>query len=152
MEGMIRRLLDWGSYLGIACWPRAILPFTSGTRTGGSSCRRRPAVLVSCLPGSRTIAGSSAGVMKYGLTAVAVAGAGRDGRGQALSFRHSARWDLTENKRFSVAADHQLLSSLKTNVSAVAFFRDQPGKRVAEDLLTVRPLFERQVLKRPARP
>ena len=55
----------------------------------------------------------------------------------ALSFRHSARWDLTENKRFSLSPQTiQLLGSLQTEVNAVAFFRnDQPGKRAAEDLL-----------------
>ena len=54
----------------------------------------------------------------------------------ALSVRHSARWDLTENKRHSLSPQTiRLLGSLKTDVSAIAFFRsDQPGKRAAEDL------------------
>src|SRR5207249_7232965 len=56
---------------------------------------------------------------------------------QALSFQHSARRDLTENKRFSLSPQTiQLLRGLKTEVNAVAFYRgDQPGKPVAEDLL-----------------
>ena len=55
---------------------------------------------------------------------------------QSLSYRHSARADLTENRRHSLAPQTiQLLRDLKTDVSAVAFFRgDQPGKRTAEDL------------------
>src|SRR2546428_274654 len=77
--------------------------------------------------------------MRYGLnTAVAVALVlGATVVVQALSVRHSARWDLTENKRFSLSPQTiQLLGGLKTEVNAVAFYRgDQPGKRVAEDLL-----------------
>src|SRR5207302_7335450 len=55
---------------------------------------------------------------------------------EALSARHSARLDLTENRRNSLSAQTvQLLKSLKTDVNAVGFFRtDQPGKRMAEDL------------------
>ena len=55
---------------------------------------------------------------------------------EAVSYRHNARLDLTENKRHSLSPQTiQLLRGLKTNVEAVAFFRsDQPGKRLAEDL------------------
>ncbi len=50
--------------------------------------------------------------------------------------RHSARWDLTENRRHSLSSQTvKLLQSLTTDVAAIGFFRtDQPGKRVAEDL------------------
>ncbi len=55
---------------------------------------------------------------------------------EALSARHSARLDLTENRRNSLSPQTiQLLKALKTDVNAVGFFRtDQPGKRVTEDL------------------
>jgi len=56
----------------------------------------------------------------------------------AISFRHSARWDLTENKRNSVSPQTvQVLRTLKAPVNAIAFFRtDTPGKKTAEDLLS----------------
>ncbi len=56
----------------------------------------------------------------------------------ALSLRHSTRWDLTENRRNTLSSQTvQLLRTLKTPVQAIAFFRtDTPGKRTAEDLLT----------------
>jgi len=55
----------------------------------------------------------------------------------ALSARHSARWDLTENRRNSISPQTiQVLKTLKAPVNAIAFFRsDTPGKRTAEDLL-----------------
>jgi ABC-type uncharacterized transport system involved in gliding motility auxiliary subunit len=55
----------------------------------------------------------------------------------ALSVRHSTRWDLTENRRNTLSSQTvQLLRGLKTPVQAIAFFRtDTPGKRTAEDLL-----------------
>jgi len=55
---------------------------------------------------------------------------------EAISFRHNARVDLTENRRHSVSPQTiQLLKGLKTKVTAVAFYRgDQPGKRLIEDL------------------
>src|SRR5712692_790284 len=53
----------------------------------------------------------------------------------AVSVRYSARWDLTENKRHSLASQTvKVLQGLKTPVEVIAFFRsDQPGKRVAEE-------------------
>lgn len=55
----------------------------------------------------------------------------------ALSMRHSTRWDLTENRRNTLSPQTiQLLRALKAPVQAIAFFRsDTPGKRTAEDLL-----------------
>jgi ABC-type uncharacterized transport system involved in gliding motility auxiliary subunit len=55
----------------------------------------------------------------------------------AVSYRHSYRWDLTENRRNSLSPQTiQILRTLKTPVNAIAFFRsDTPGKRTAEDLL-----------------
>ena len=54
---------------------------------------------------------------------------------EALSYRHNARLDLTENRRHSLSSQTiQLLRGLTMKVSAVAFYRsDQPGKRLAED-------------------
>jgi gliding motility-associatede transport system auxiliary component len=55
----------------------------------------------------------------------------------AISLRHAARWDLTENRRHSLSPQTiKLLQNLKAPVEAIAFFRsDTPGKRTAEDLL-----------------
>ena len=141
---MIRRLLDWGGYLGILVVGfGAILPFVRP-----EWIRHRWTIvavgivlvlasLLARVEDYRSLLGRRA--MRYGLnTAVAVALVlGATVVVQALSFRHSGRWDLTENKRYSLSPQTiQLLGGLKTDVNAVAFFRsDQPGKRVAEDLL-----------------
>lgn len=55
----------------------------------------------------------------------------------ALSVRHSTRWDLTENKRNSLSPQTiRVLQTLRMPVEAIAFFRsDTPGKRPAEDML-----------------
>src|SRR5207249_6958726 len=55
----------------------------------------------------------------------------------ALSVRHSTRWDFTENRRNTLSPQTiQVLRTLKAPVDAIAFFRtDTPGKRTAEDLL-----------------
>jgi ABC-type uncharacterized transport system involved in gliding motility auxiliary subunit len=54
---------------------------------------------------------------------------------EALSFRHNARLDLTENRRQSLSSQTvQVLKGLKTKVKATAFYRsEQPGKRLAEE-------------------
>jgi ABC-type uncharacterized transport system involved in gliding motility auxiliary subunit len=56
---------------------------------------------------------------------------------EAVSYRHSYRVDLTENKRWSLSPQTiKVVQELPVPVKAVAFFRpDQPGKRTAEDLL-----------------
>ena len=56
---------------------------------------------------------------------------------EAVSYRHSQRWDLTENKRWSLSPQTiKVVGELPGPVKAVAFYRpDQPGKRTAEDLL-----------------
>jgi ABC-type uncharacterized transport system involved in gliding motility auxiliary subunit len=56
---------------------------------------------------------------------------------EAVSYRHSYRVDLTENKRWSLSPQTvKVVGELPVPVKAVAFFRpDQPGKRTAEDLL-----------------
>jgi ABC-type uncharacterized transport system involved in gliding motility auxiliary subunit len=55
----------------------------------------------------------------------------------ALSVRHNARWDFTENRRNTLSPQTiQVLKTLKTPIDAIAFYRtDTPGKRTAEDLL-----------------
>jgi ABC-type uncharacterized transport system involved in gliding motility auxiliary subunit len=76
--------------------------------------------------------------VRYGLnTLVAVLlVVGLIGVVEALSFRHNARLDLTENRRHSLSSQTiQILQNLKAPVNAVAFYRsDQPGKRIIEDL------------------
>ena len=54
---------------------------------------------------------------------------------EALSFRHNARLDLTENRRHSLSSQTiQLLKGLKTKVKATGFYQaEQPGKRRAEE-------------------
>jgi ABC-type uncharacterized transport system involved in gliding motility auxiliary subunit len=55
---------------------------------------------------------------------------------EAVSYRHSYRLDLTENRRHSISPQTiKVLENLKAPVEVTGFFRsDQPGKRVAEDL------------------
>jgi ABC-type uncharacterized transport system involved in gliding motility auxiliary subunit len=81
--------------------------------------------------GTRTVRyGTGAAVMALLALGIVVAA-------NAISFRHSTRWDLTENKRNSVSPQTiQVLRTLKAPVNAIAFFRsDTPGKKTAEDLL-----------------
>jgi ABC-type uncharacterized transport system involved in gliding motility auxiliary subunit len=54
----------------------------------------------------------------------------------ALSVRHSARWDLTENRRQSLSPQSvQVVRGLTEPVEAIAFYRsDMPQKRTTEDL------------------
>jgi ABC-type uncharacterized transport system involved in gliding motility auxiliary subunit len=56
---------------------------------------------------------------------------------EAVSYRHNARLDLTENRRNSLSPQTiQLLRNLATDVVATGFFRtDQPGRKTSEDLL-----------------
>jgi gliding motility-associatede transport system auxiliary component len=139
----MRRFTDWAFYLGLVALAAAVLqPFALPQQArfwwplvlAGAVL-----ILLSTLPrladarravGARTV--------RYGLNAVLaiVLVFGVIGLVEALSYRHNARLDLTENRRHSLSPQTvQLLRSLKTEVNAVGFFRsDQPGKRVAEDL------------------
>jgi ABC-type uncharacterized transport system involved in gliding motility auxiliary subunit len=139
----MRRLLDWAGYVGMALLVAAlILPFVLP-----EWARARPWLvwvgvglvalsLLVYLRGARaTLRGRTA---RYGInTAVMILLLlGIVAIVEAVSYRHNARLDLTENRRNSLAPQTiQVLRDLKTDVNAVAFFRsDQPGKRVAEDL------------------
>jgi gliding motility-associatede transport system auxiliary component len=146
---MIKKLLDWAGYAGIAVLAGlALLQLTRReTFAGPQGSRIWWALLI---VGVLLVVASLIGYVKdpravmsrrttrYGLnTAVMVLLLlGIIGFVEAVSYRHSARLDLTENKRHSLSPQTiQLLRGLKTDINAVAFFRsDQPGKRVAEDL------------------
>jgi len=145
----MKRLLDWAGYVGIAAlaalailnWTRP--PFMSG-RLGiwvwwtllAGGLVLVVASLISFVGAARALRGRTA---RYGLnTALTIVLLlGIVALVEAVSYRHNARLDLTENKRHSLSPQTiQLLRALKTDVAAVAFFRtDQPGKRVAEDIL-----------------
>jgi ABC-type uncharacterized transport system involved in gliding motility auxiliary subunit len=143
---MIRRLFDWGGYLGLGVLlATAILTFVypawmTRLRWWTLLAAGVLMVLASLLARVEDFRGLFGHrTTRYGAnTAVAIALVlGVTVVVQALSFQHSVRKDLTENKRFSLSPQTiQLLRGLKTDVNAVAFYRgDQPGKPVAEDLL-----------------
>jgi ABC-type uncharacterized transport system involved in gliding motility auxiliary subunit len=150
MAPATRRILDWAGYVGLAALAAlALLRWTRSpwlTGPGGTwlwwgllgvGLVLVLASLVVHLGGLRTTLRARSA--RYGInTAVMVLLLlGIIGIVEAVSYRHNWRSDLTENKRFSLAPQTiELLRNLKDDVNAVAFFRsDQPGKRVAEDLL-----------------
>jgi gliding motility-associatede transport system auxiliary component len=139
----VRRLADVAFYLGLVALAAAVIqPFALPTQ--GRFWRPLVAtgivlVVLSSLPwlaGLRQKLGAR--TMSYGLNAAVsiLLILGVVGFVEALSARHSARLDLTENKRRSLSPQTvSVLRGLKTDVNVVGFFRsDQPGKRVAEDL------------------
>ena len=140
---MIRKLLDWGGYLGFAVLAAGVaLPFVWPARAhqrgflllGGALL-----VVAALLARVEDYRGLLARrTTRYGVNAAVMIllVLGVTGLVQALAAQHSWRYDLTENKRFSLAPQTvQLLQGLTTDVSATGFFRsDQPGKRVTEDL------------------
>lgn len=139
----MRRLTEWAAYLGLAALAAAVIvpyvrPQWGNVRLGLLIAGLVLIViyLAGHLGGMRAqLSGSTA---RYGLnTALAVVLVlGAAALVEAISYRHNARLDLTENKRHSLSPQTvQVLRDLKADVSAVAFYRsDQPGKRVAEDL------------------
>jgi ABC-type uncharacterized transport system involved in gliding motility auxiliary subunit len=140
---MIRKILDWAGYAGLAALAAgAILPFARpewGQYRGFLIIGGILLVAASLLGRIENFgAFFGARMTRYGLNAAVMIllVLGVTTIVQALSYRHSWRWDLTESKRYSLSSQTiQLLRGLKTDVNAVGFFRtDQPGKRVAEDL------------------
>ena len=140
----MKRFGDWAGYAGLAVLAAAVvLPFALPARAHLRWWLVGAGILL-VIASFLTRLGDYRGVVshrstRYGLnTIVAILLVlGVVGFVEALAARHSARLDLTENRRNSLSPQTiQLLKSLKTEVNAVAFFRsDQPGKRVAEDLL-----------------
>ncbi|PYM14263.1 MAG: hypothetical protein DMD81_18435, partial [Candidatus Rokuibacteriota bacterium] len=141
----MKRALDWAGYAGLAVLvAAALLPFLGRVEWLGARWWLVGAGVVLVLVSLLAHAGELSALFarrgaRYGAnTAVMVLLVlGIIGVVEAISYRHNARADLTENKRNSLSPQTiQLLRGLKTDVNAVAFFRsDQPGKRVAEDLL-----------------
>ena len=140
----MKRFGDWAGYAGLAVLAAAVvLPFALPARANMRWWLVGAGVLL-VLASFLTRVGDYRGFVthrntRYGLnTIVAILLVlGVVGFVEALAARHSARLDLTENRRNSLSPQTiQLLKALKTDVNAVAFFRsDQPGKRIAEDLL-----------------
>jgi len=139
---MMRRLADIVGYVGLAVVVAAVaLPHLPYVRLEWLAAR-----LWIALAGALLVAASIVGrldfsrrVTRYGLNALVlvVLVIGIIAFVEAVSYRHSARLDLTENRRNSLSPQTvQLLKGLKTDIVATAFYRsDQPGKKVAEDLL-----------------
>ena len=139
----MRRLGDWAQYAGIAVLAAAVLlPFALPAQAHFRWWLVAAGVLL-VVASFLTRVGSYRSVVthrntRYGVNTVVtiLLVLGVVGFVEAISARHNARLDLTENRRNSLSPQTiQLLKSLKTEVNAVGFFRtDQPGKRVAEDL------------------
>jgi ABC-type uncharacterized transport system involved in gliding motility auxiliary subunit len=139
----MRRLTDWAFYLGLVALAVAVIqPFAlprQGRLWWPFVSVGVGLVVISALPWLANARRSvGARTLSYGLNAAVsiVLVLGVIGFVEALSARHSARVDLTENRRHSLSPQTvQVLRGLKTEVNGVGFFRsDQPGKRVAEDL------------------
>jgi ABC-type uncharacterized transport system involved in gliding motility auxiliary subunit len=147
---MPRRLAESAFWIGLLCLGLAVLQGL-GTRLAWPYVAQwgrfwwplvvagAVLVLLSFLPQWRDPRATlGARCVRYGLnSALAVLLViGLIGVVEALSYRHNARLDLTENRRHSLSPQTiQVLKALKEPVHAVAFYRsDQPGKRVAEDL------------------
>jgi len=139
----VRRIADWAFYLGLIALAAAVIqPFAlpaQGRLWWPLVGAGVVLVALSALPWLAAARHKIGGrTLSYGLNAMVsiVLVLGVIGFVEALSAKHSARLDLTENKRRSLSPQTiQMLKGLKDDVNAVGFFRsDQPGKRVAEDL------------------
>ena len=139
----MKRFGDWAGYAGIAVLAAAVLlPFAIPARADFRWWLVGAGVLL-VIASFLTRVGDYRSVVthrttRYGVNTVVTVllVLGVIGFVEALSARHNARLDLTENRRNSLSPQTiQLLKALKTDVNAVGFFRgDQPGRRVAEDL------------------
>jgi len=147
----VRRVVDYAFYVGIVLLAAAVAQ-SFGRRFQWSFISARWDWLwwlfviagviltaVSFIPGLRTGERPlNRRSVQYGLNTVVVVllVLGIVGFVEAFSYRHVARLDLTENRRFSLSPQTiQVLKQLPTKVSAVAFYRsEQPGKRLIEDL------------------
>jgi len=141
--GRLRRLGDWAALAGVVCLVAAggLLigrPEWEKVRVAlvlvGAFC-----LLVAVYASFREIRAFFARrSARYGLNALVMIGllVGIIALVEAVSYRHSYRLDLTENRRHSLSPQTiKVLQNLKVPVQATGFFRsDQPGKRVAEDL------------------
>ena len=140
----MKRFGDWAQYAGIAVLAAAVLlPFALPSQAQYRWSLVIAGVLL-VLASFLMRAGDYRAIVtrrstRYGVNTVVMVllVLGVIGFVEALSAKHNARLDLTENRRNSLSPQTiQLLKSLKTDVNAVGFFRtDQPGKRIAEDLL-----------------
>jgi ABC-type uncharacterized transport system involved in gliding motility auxiliary subunit len=140
----VKRFGDWAQYAGIAVLAAAVLlPFALPSQAQYRWSLVIAGVLL-VLASFLMRAGDYRAIVtrrstRYGVNTVVMVllVLGVIGFVEALSAKHNARLDLTENRRNSLSPQTiQLLKSLKTDVNAVGFFRtDQPGKRIAEDLL-----------------
>jgi ABC-type uncharacterized transport system involved in gliding motility auxiliary subunit len=139
----MKRFGDWALYAGIAVLAAAfLLPFALPAQAQYRWWLLAAGVLLAVASFLVRIGDYKSVVThrntRYGLNTVVTVllVLGVVGFVEAISARHSARLDLTENRRNSLSPQTiQLLKALKTDVHAVGFFRtDQPGKRVAEDL------------------
>ena len=140
----MKRFGDWAGYAGlVALGAAALLPFAWPARAHFRWWLVAAGVLLVVASFLSRVSGDYRGVVshratRYGANTVVMVllVLGVIGFVEALSARHSARLDLTENRRNSLSPQTiQLLKALKTDVNAVGFFRsDQPGKRVTEDL------------------
>jgi ABC-type uncharacterized transport system involved in gliding motility auxiliary subunit len=143
VERLMRRLADWAFYPGIVALAAAVIQQLFLPQY---AALRWPLIIlglvlvgISLLPRLRDPRPAlSTRTARYGLNTLAavVMVLALITVVEALSFRHNARLDLTENRRNSLSPQTiQLLQGLKTKVNAVAFYRsDQPGKRLIEDL------------------
>src|SRR5438552_16746422 len=139
---MIRKILDWGGYVGLAALVvAAALKFQylpGWAHYWGffllAGVLLVAAWLLSQIEDYRTLLGRR--TTRYGLNpaVIILLVLGVTGLVQALAVQHTCRYDLTAHKRYTLSPQTmQAAGSLKTNVSAIGFFRSAPpGKRGAE--------------------